>query len=124
MKVRLAPLREPGRRGSRALSRSAAPVQDGYWFQYLTPPPDTTWYQPGRIVVDVGCGIFNTIVYRLSGRRLPGFLGDIIFQSERRLRRYYRSAGLTLESAIPSRRFLGQAVFIGHVVRKGSVSSW
>jgi len=203
-------------------------MPDGYWSEYLTPPPDVTWYRPGGIVVDVGCGegtqlttlrasgcravglelapdaaracrdmghpvligaaehlplrsescqgilckvvlpytderraigeiarvlavggiaviylhglgyslryllmpdvwkraiyaartIFNTIVYRMSGRRLPGFLGDTIFQSDRRLRRYYRSEGLTLESAIPSRRFLGLAVFIGHVVRK------
>ena len=58
------------------------------------------------------------MVYRLTGRRLPGFLGDPIFQSDRRLRRYYRSSGLILESAIQSKRFLGQAVFIGHVVRK------
>jgi len=62
--------------------------------------------------------IVNTIIYRLTGRRLPGFLGDTIFQSDRRLRRYYRSVGLTLESTMHSRRFLRQAVFIGHVVRK------
>lgn len=62
--------------------------------------------------------ILNTAVYRLVRKRLPGFLGDTVFQSERRIRRFYLSAGLTLESTIPSRRFVGQLVFIGHVVRK------
>lgn len=62
--------------------------------------------------------IVNTAVFRLVGRRLPGFLGDTLFQSEARLRRYYRAAGLALESSIHSRRFLGRPVFIGHVVRK------
>jgi SAM-dependent methyltransferase len=62
--------------------------------------------------------IVNTAVYRLLGRRLPGFLGDTLFQSEARLRRYYRSSGLTFDSAIQSTRFLGQSVFITHVVRK------
>ena len=62
--------------------------------------------------------IVNTVVYRLLGRRLPGFLGDTLFQSEAWLSRYYRAAGLTLESTIEPRRFLGQPVFICHVVRK------
>jgi len=62
--------------------------------------------------------ISNTVVYWVTGRRPPGFLGDTIFQSDGRLRRYYRFSGLTLESAIHSKRFLGQPVFIGHVVRK------
>jgi SAM-dependent methyltransferase len=210
------------------VSGAAALAQDRYWAIYLSPPPDLTRYQPGRIVLELGCGlgaqltalreagcqaigldlapeavrasraighpviiaeaeslpfrgeschgllckvvlhstderlviteiapglakggvavvylqgigyslryllkpevwklsiyaartILDTMVYRLTGRRLPGFLGDRIFQSDRRLRRYYRSSGLTLESAIQSKRFLGQPVFIGHVVRK------
>ena len=37
--------------------------------------------------------IVNTAVYRLLGRRLPEFLGDILFQSEVSLRRCYRAAG-------------------------------
>ena len=60
----------------------------------------------------------NTIVCRLLGIRLPAFLGGTLYQSESRLRRYYRSSGLTFDSAIHSRRFLGLPVFIGHVVRK------
>jgi hypothetical protein len=84
----------------------------GYSLRYLFKPD--IWKRS----VYAARTIFNTMIYRLSGRRLPGFLGDTIFQSDRRLRRYYRSAGLTLESVIQSRRFLGQPVFIGHVVRK------
>ncbi len=62
--------------------------------------------------------IVNTAIYRLLGRRLPGFLGDTLFQSEARLRGYYRAAGLRFESAVRSAHFLGQPVFITHVVRK------
>ena len=84
----------------------------GYSLRYLLVPD--VW----KLAVYAARTIFNTLVYRLSGRRLPGFLGDTIFQSDRRLRRYYDLVGLTLESATPSRRFLGQPVFLGHVVRK------
>lgn len=56
--------------------------------------------------------------HRLSGIRLSGFLADTVFQSDRRLRRFYGHAGLTLETTIASRPVLDQPVFIGHVVRK------
>ena len=84
----------------------------GYSLRYLLKPE--VW----KLSIYAARTILNTMIYRLTGRRLPGFLGDTIFQSDRRLRRYYRSVGLTLESTMHSRRFLGQAVFIGHVVRK------
>jgi len=84
----------------------------GYSLRYLLKPD--IW----KRCVYAARTIANTAMYRLLGRRLPGFLGDTLFQSEARLRRYYCSAGLTFDSAIPSRRFLGQPVFIGHVVRK------
>ena len=84
----------------------------GYSLRYLLRPD--SW----KHSVYAARTIVNTVVYRLSGRRLPGFLGDTIFQSDRTLRRYYRSAGLTLLSTIPSGRFFGQPVFIGHVLRK------
>jgi SAM-dependent methyltransferase len=61
--------------------------------------------------------ILNTAVYTLTGRRLPGFWGDTLYQSERRLRRYYERAGLT-RTGTPSRRFLGAPVFIYHTLRK------
>jgi SAM-dependent methyltransferase len=84
----------------------------GYSLRYLLRPD--IWKRS----VYAAKTIVNTIVYRVARMRLPGFLGDTLFQSERRLRHYYRSSGLKLESTIPSRRFAGQPVFIGHVVRK------
>src|SRR5262250_2868011 len=55
--VRPAPFHQPSGRGATALSRSpTVAMLDGYWSEYLTPPPDVTWYRPGGIVVDVGCG--------------------------------------------------------------------
>jgi ubiquinone/menaquinone biosynthesis C-methylase UbiE len=62
--------------------------------------------------------LVNTFVYRVFGRRLPKALGDTVFQSGPRLRAYYRRMGLRLESEVPSRRFAGFPVFIGHVLRK------
>lgn len=84
----------------------------GYSLRYLLRPD--IWKRS----VYAAKTIVNTMVYRLVRRRLPGRLGDTLFQSERRLRRCYLAAGLTLESTIPSRRFVGRPVFIGHVVRK------
>jgi SAM-dependent methyltransferase len=62
--------------------------------------------------------IANTIVYRASGRRLPGFWGDTIYQSPSRLLAYYRRSGLELVDAHPSGRFAGAPVFIYHTLRK------
>jgi SAM-dependent methyltransferase len=84
----------------------------GYSLRYLLKPD--IWQR----AVYAARTIVNTAVYRVLGRRLPGFLGDTLFQSEARLRRYYRAAGLTFESAVQSARFLGQPVFITHVLRK------
>lgn len=84
----------------------------GYSLRYLLKPD--TW----KRCVYAAKTILNTVVYRLVRSRLPGFLGDTLFQSESRLRRCYLSAGLTLESSIPSRTFVSRPVFMGHVVRK------
>jgi SAM-dependent methyltransferase len=84
----------------------------GYSLRYLLKPD--VW----KHSVYAAKTILNTVVYRLVRRRLPGRFGDTLFQSETRLRRGYLSAGLSLESTIPSRTFLGRPVFIGHVVRK------
>jgi SAM-dependent methyltransferase len=89
----------------------------GYYLRYLLLP--VTWLH----VIYAARTIVNSWVYRVLGRRLPGFLGDTLFQSEARLRRYYCSTGLTLEVVIPSRRFLGARVFIGHVVRKTELTT-
>ena len=84
----------------------------GYSLRYLLRPE--MWKRS----VYAAKTILNTAAYRLAGRRLPGLLGDTLFQSERRPRRYYLSAGLRLEATIPTRRFVGRPVFIGYVVRK------
>jgi ubiquinone/menaquinone biosynthesis C-methylase UbiE len=62
--------------------------------------------------------IVNTWIYRLSGRRLPGFMGDSIYQSNSRLRRYYRQAGFELVEDRPATRFAGAPVFLYHTLRK------
>jgi hypothetical protein len=84
----------------------------GYSLRYLMKPD--VW----KFSICATRTILNTMTYRLTGKRLPAFLSDTIFQSDGRLRRCYRSLGLTLESAMESKRFLGTPVFIGHVVRK------
>jgi ubiquinone/menaquinone biosynthesis C-methylase UbiE len=60
----------------------------------------------------------NTVVYWIARRRLPGWLGDTLFQSPQRLRAYYRSAGLELREEWLSRPFLGAPVFIYHLLVK------
>ena len=52
--------------------------------------------------------------YHLTGRRLPGWMGDTIFQSRRRLARYYGEFGFRLDEAHPSPTFRGLDVFIYH----------
>jgi SAM-dependent methyltransferase len=86
----------------------------GYSLRYLVKPEPDLW----KLSLYAARTIVNTAVYRLLGRRLPGFLGDTLFQSEARMRGYYRAGGLRLESGAHSARFLGQPVFITHVIRK------
>ena len=62
--------------------------------------------------------ILNTLVYRASGRRLPGFWGDTLFQTSARLRKYYAANGLELVEECPSPRFAGAPVFIYHTLRR------
>jgi 2-polyprenyl-3-methyl-5-hydroxy-6-metoxy-1,4-benzoquinol methylase len=62
--------------------------------------------------------IVNTWLYSLTHKRLPGFWGDTLYQSERRLRKYYERAGFHLVNASPSPRFLGAPVFIYHTLRR------
>lgn len=78
----------------------------GYYLRYLLLSP--SWKQ--RIY---GLrAIVNTWFWIVTGRRLPGFLGDTIYQSRQRLARYFRENSLGLTQDIPSRSFLGFPVFI------------
>jgi SAM-dependent methyltransferase len=62
--------------------------------------------------------LLNSALFFVSGRRLPGFLGDTITQTNHRLNWLYRRNGLALVSETPSPRFLGLPVFIYHEIRK------
>lgn len=84
----------------------------GFYLRYLLQPDE--W----RHTVYAARTIANTLAYRVTGRRLPGFMGDTIFQSDRRMRRYYRASGLAVRSEVHSRGFLGRRVFFGHVLAK------
>jgi SAM-dependent methyltransferase len=62
--------------------------------------------------------IVNTWVYAISGRRLPGFVGDTLYQTRRRLRRHYRQSGLELIEERRQAHFAGAPVFMYHSVRR------
>ena len=62
--------------------------------------------------------LINTWLWVLTGRRLPGFLGDTIYQSRRRLAKYFRENDLSLLEDTPSKRFLGFPVFTFQTIEK------
>lgn len=67
--------------------------------------------------------LVNTWWYALTGTRLYGFIGDTLYQSRRRLERYYRMGGLSLVAEPESKSFLGWPVFIHHeLVRRPQVA--
>jgi len=53
----------------------------------------------------------NTWWWVMTHRRLPGFVADTVYQSDRRLRRYFKSNGFQIVSQL-QRSFLGFPVFI------------
>jgi SAM-dependent methyltransferase len=84
----------------------------GYFLRYLLTDPNwkVRFYGLRAIV--------NTLYYRATDRRLPGFVGDTVFQTEQRLRRYYAKSGLDLVEARSAAAFAGAPVFIYHVLRR------
>ena len=60
----------------------------------------------------------NTLFYQLFGRRLPGFLGDTLCQTSRRLRSYYRASGLVLEREQVVGAVMGHPQYLCHRVVK------
>ena len=62
--------------------------------------------------------LVNTWIYATAGVRLPGFLGDTLYQSRRRLAEQYCGSGLRLLREPPAKTFLGFPVFIYHAVQK------
>lgn len=83
----------------------------GYYLTYVlkNKPLPTRFYGLRSMV--------NTAFFAATGRRLPRFLGDTIYQSEKRLARLYATNGLEIESAQASRGPFGQPVFIYHKIR-------
>lgn len=65
----------------------------------------------------------NAHVYRWTGRRLPGFWGDTLYQSPRAMHRYFRENGLIPCAAPPHDRFLSLPVFMYFVAEKPAETS-
>ena len=62
--------------------------------------------------------LVNTWVWVVTRLRLPGFLGDTIYQSRRRLNGHFRANGLSIVSDQQAKRFLGLPVFTAQVIQK------
>lgn len=62
----------------------------------------------------------NTLFYQVFGHRLPGFLGDTLCQTSRRMRSYYRAFGLDLQRESVIGVVAGFPRFLGHRVVKRS----
>ena len=62
--------------------------------------------------------IVNGWYYATTDQRLPGFVGDTLYQSAKRLAEYYHRYGFTLERALPSPTYRGKPVFIYHELRR------
>ncbi len=89
----------------------------GYSLRYLT--RGQSWKHrvyAARVIV-------NTVVYAVTGRRLPGFVGDTLYQDRERLRRYYRRTGLEVIREHPSPTFMKAPVFIYQMLRRVEVRS-
>jgi SAM-dependent methyltransferase len=96
------------RRGKAILCAHGA----GYYVRYLVEGP--SWARRAYAVR----ALLNTWLYSVTGWRLPGFLGDTLYQSRPRLARYHKAAGLVVRHDYPARQFLGLPVFIYQVVMK------
>jgi len=83
----------------------------GYYLRYLVEGGAR-----GRRVYAMRC-LVNTWTYAVSGHRLPGWLGDTIYQSRRRLARWYAAAGLKVESERAGKAYASWPVFVYHVLR-------
>lgn len=86
----------------------------GYSLRYLLADPN--WKRKIYALRTVA----NTLLYRATGRRLPGFLGDTLYQTTGRLQTYYRAVGLELVENYPAPTYAGAPVFIYHTLRRVS----
>ena len=101
----------------RRVLKEAAPAHcvylgAGYYLRYFLYPHHWKYNLYGlRTLV-------NTWLYAATGWRLPGFLGDTVYQSRRRVAEHYRRSNLQLVRDMPARTFIGFPVFIYHAIRK------
>ncbi|HTS17292.1 MAG TPA: class I SAM-dependent methyltransferase [Verrucomicrobiae bacterium] len=84
----------------------------GYFLRYIVSGPSIRMRLYG-----LG-SILNTWQYRVTGRRFSGFWGHTLYQTRRRLLKYYRRDGLTLAGERTGKRFLGFSVFMYHRIEK------
>jgi SAM-dependent methyltransferase len=85
----------------------------GYYLRYAITPME--WRQSVHGVRT----LINTWVWVATGRRLPGFLGTSIYQSRRRLAKYYRQHNLRVHEETPSPTYFALPVFTYQVLEKG-----
>ena len=83
----------------------------GYSYRYLFTEPNWKRRLYGART------IVNTQVYRFTGRRLPGFWGDTVYQAPASLRQSYPARGPRVGRGTSVPRFAGAPVFIYHTVR-------
>jgi SAM-dependent methyltransferase len=85
----------------------------GYGVHYLFAPPEG-W----RSRVYGGRMLLNTAVYAGTGRRLPGFFGDTLCQTQGAMLRASADAGLVVEQSQVVDRTLGISRILFHGLRK------
>lgn len=65
--------------------------------------------------------LINSFAFSITGRRLPGFLGDTIYQSEQRLADLYAANRLDVVSSRTTLGPFARPVFIYHKIRNQSL---
>ena len=87
----------------------------GYGVHYLLAPPEgwRSRFYGARMLV-------NTAVYTVTGRRMSGFVGDTLCQTDGAMRRCSHASGLRVEISQVLDRALGVPRIIFHGLRKGA----
>jgi ubiquinone/menaquinone biosynthesis C-methylase UbiE len=93
-------------------------LSSGFYLRYLLVGPEM-WLRHRFYGLRT---LLNTWLFAVTGRRLPGRLGDTTYQWQNQLERLYAKNGFALVQETPSPRFAGFPVFIYHTLqRKGPV---
>lgn len=85
----------------------------GYGMHYLLAPPEG-W----RSRVYGARMLVNTVVYELSGNRLPGWIGDTLCQRDSEMRRAYSRSGFVVTDCAVLDRTLGVPRILFHALRR------